>query len=90
MKQKPENLKGRVEMVKDYVVYYINERPQRKLGELTPSFYKKNRFLSVPGLSAFMGPPQIIRACRITQSPHKQRFTELFFQFSCMDFKNSP
>jgi transposase InsO family protein len=41
MKQKPENLKEVVEMVEDYMVYYINERPQIKLGGLTPSLYKK-------------------------------------------------
>jgi transposase InsO family protein len=41
MKQKPENLKEVIDMVEDYMVYYINERPQRKLGGLTPSLYKK-------------------------------------------------
>jgi len=41
MKQKPENLKEVVDMVQDYMVYYIHERPQRKLGGLTPSSYKK-------------------------------------------------
>src|SRR6056297_2152122 len=30
MKQKPENLKEVVDMIEDYMVYYIHERPQRK------------------------------------------------------------
>jgi len=41
MKQKPENLEEVIEMVEDYMVYYINERPQRKLGGKPPSLYKK-------------------------------------------------
>jgi len=41
MKQKPENLKEVVDMIEDYMVYYIHERPQRKLGGLPPSLYKK-------------------------------------------------
>ena len=41
MKQKPENLKEVIEMVEDYMVYYIDERPQRKLGGKPPSLYKK-------------------------------------------------
>ena len=41
MKQKPENLKEVVDMVQDYMFYYIHDRPQRKLGGLTPSLYKK-------------------------------------------------
>jgi len=67
MKQKPENLEEVIEMVEDYMVYYINERPQRKLGGLPPSLYKKqlnmvlkNGILSVPTLSTLLGPPQTV------------------------------
>jgi len=41
MKQKPENLKEVIDMAEDCLVYYINERPQRKLGGKPPSLYKK-------------------------------------------------
>ncbi|HPE41356.1 MAG TPA: IS3 family transposase, partial [Bacteroidales bacterium] len=37
MKQKSENLKEVVDLVEDYLVYYIHDRPQRKLGGVSSS-----------------------------------------------------
>jgi len=41
-----QNLQDVIEMTEEYMDYYVNERPQKKLGNLPPSLYKK-RYSSV-------------------------------------------
>jgi transposase InsO family protein len=45
IKHKLQNLQDVKEMTEEYINYYINDRPQKKLGGVPPSFYRTNQNL---------------------------------------------